>query len=73
MDDLQARGVIGLALQLLPEDGLVPGEDEVQVGILGEGGEGAFHGCLRGMVAAETVDEKLDHIDSFTSFRMTDA
>ena len=57
VDDLEAGGVIGLSLQFLPEDGLVPGEDEVQVGILGEGGEGAFHGRLRGMVTAEAIDE----------------
>ena len=66
VDDLEAGGVIGLPLQLFPEDGLVPGEDEVQVRILRKGGEGACDGRLGRMVAAETVDKEFDHTSFFT-------
>ena len=61
MDDFQPGRVVGLAFQLFAQEGFVTGEDELQVGILGQGGQGARYGCLGAVVAAEAVYDKFDH------------
>ena len=66
VDNLQAGVVEGLAFQLLLQDLLVACEEDVQVRVGGQGGQGPFHGGLRAVVAAETVYEDLDHTSFFT-------
>ena len=61
MLDFQTGGVVLLALQALAKDGLVSGEDEVQVRVGGQGTDSGFYRSFGAVVAAEAVNDDLDH------------
>ena len=61
MDDFEARGIVGLAFQIVLQCGLVACEDEVQVRQFRQGLQGTVHIGLGTMVATETVYQNLYH------------
>ena len=66
MDDFQPGGVVGLAGEFSLQPGFIARQDEIEVRIGGQGGQGARHGRFGAVVAAEAVDENLDHDSFFT-------
>ena len=66
VDDLQAGGIVAFSGEFLLQKGFVARQDEMQFRIPGQRGQGPGDGGLRGMVAAEAVDEDLDHDSFFT-------
>ena len=66
MDNLQPAFIVRLSFQFLLQDGFVSGKEDVQVRIGGQCLKGPLYGCLRAMVAAETVYNDLYHTNFLT-------